>query len=123
LRQESLGGTAEGKVAGNQQHAIGGNGEGRGRFHRRGIPHLGLTNTEERFFIPEVHFDIPALEVSFDDLTRFQFGVGANEKGGLAAKQLRTFAQAIGERGDGMALPLLPRSNSGPTTPYRGRQG
>ena len=59
------------------------------------VPHLRLPHTEKSLFISEIDFDVPALEVRFDDLAGIQFGVGANEKGGMAVEKLRAFAEAV----------------------------
>ena len=67
-------GVAEGKLPGNQQHAVSSDGERRSRLKRYGISHLGLSHAEEGLFISEVDFYIPALEIAFDDLARFQDG-------------------------------------------------
>ena len=107
-------GVAEGKLAGNQQHAISGDGERRSRFHRYDVSHLRLSHAEERLLIAEVHFNVPALEVRLDDLAGVQSGVGANEKGGVSVEKLRAFAQAVGKWRDDDQLQNLLDSGRAP---------
>ena len=48
---------------------------------------LRLANTEQSLFISEIDFDVPALEVRFNDSVCFHGRVSADQKRGLAVQQ------------------------------------
>lgn len=78
-----------------------------------------LTDSQQCFFITEVHLDIPALKVSFDDLARIQCGVGADEIGGIAIEKLRSFAGTISKRRDDDELQNLSDAGGAPQQIFR----
>ena len=103
-------GVAEGALSGNQQHAISGDGKGGRGFNGYSVSHLCLPHAEQRLFISEVHFDVPALEVGFDDLSGVQCGVSADEVCRISIEQLRSFTRTVGQRRDDDQLQSLPGS-------------
>ena len=88
----------------NEQHTVSGDRKSGGRFYRVFRAYLRLTDSQQRFFVAEVHLYISALKVSFNDLTRFQFRVRAYKEAGSPIKQLRAFAQTIRQRRDDYQL-------------------
>jgi hypothetical protein len=55
---------------------------------------LRLANAGQRLLVSEIHFDIPALKVSFDYLAWVHPRIGANEISGIPVKELRSFWRA-----------------------------
>src|SRR6267154_1467153 len=108
LRQQTVLGIGEGALRRNQQHSVSSHSQSGSRFDGCGGAHLRLAHTQQRLFVAEVHLDIPALEISFDDLARVQFRIGADEVGRIAIKKLGAFAGAVGQgRNDNQLQNLL----------------
>src|ERR1700682_2276879 len=114
LRQQTVLGMAEGALRRNQQQSVSGHAQSGSRFDGCGRAHLRLAHTQQGLFVAEVHLDIPALEISFDDLARVQFRIGADEVGRIAIKQLGAFAGAVGQGGDDNQLQNLLGSGGAP---------
>ena len=99
-RQQGVARVGEGALGGEEQQGVGSDAEGGGGFDGAGGADLGLAHAQQGFFLAEIDFDVPAVEVGFDDELGVEVGIGAEEKGGLAIEQLGTLAQAITEGGD-----------------------
>ena len=114
LRQEAVRATGKSALGGNQQHGIGCDGKSWGCLDGCLIVNLGLANAEQGLFISEVDFDVPALEISFNDFACGHGRVSADQKGGLAIQQLGTFAETVGEWCDDDELKSLMGSGGTP---------
>ena len=95
--QQGVAGAAEGALGREEEQGVGSDGEGGGGLHRAGRSDLRLTCAEQGFLLAKIDFDVPAVEVSFDDKLGVEVGVGAEEKSGAAIEQLGTLTQAISE--------------------------
>jgi len=56
---------------------------------------LGVSHTDNAFFVAVVDLDLPAVDVSLHDRLQFQVGVSADEEGRLAVEEFGPFAKAI----------------------------
>lgn len=54
---------------------------------RRGNPYLGLAHAKKLLFISEVDLNVPAPDVSLDDLLGEKSGIGTNEIGGIPVEK------------------------------------
>ena len=85
-RQHAVSAICKGFLSGNEEHGIRGHRQSRGRIDRALVSHLCFSGPEQRFFITEVDFYIPALQITLDDPLYIQSRIGTDEEAGLAVK-------------------------------------
>ena len=99
-RQQPAARIGKGALRGEKQQSVGGDGEGGSGLDRALATDLCLADAQQSFLVAEIDFDVPALEVSFNDGAGIELLVGADQKGRIAVEQPGTPAQAISERSD-----------------------
>ena len=73
-------GAGKGALGGEEQQGVGSDGEGGGGFDGAGGADLRLAHAEQGFFLAEIDFDVPAVEVSFDDELGVEVFIGAERE-------------------------------------------
>ena len=112
--QQGVARSGKGLLGGEEQQGVRSHGEGGGGFDGTGAADLRLAHAEQGFFLTEIDFDVPALEVGFDNEPGVELFIGADEKGRITIEELRAFAQAISERGDDDQLQNLVGAGGAP---------
>ncbi len=69
---------------------------------------LCLSDAEERFFIAEVGFDIPAPEVILEEFLERELSICADEISWFAIEQFGVFSKSIRERSDNHKSQIMP---------------
>jgi hypothetical protein len=81
-RQQRLARAGKGTLGSEEQQGVSSDGEGGGGFDGAGAADLRLAHAEQGSFLAEMNFDVPAVNVGFDDELGSRFSSVQTRKAG-----------------------------------------